>query len=109
MKLEDFKVHLAAGTAQPGDIIMHLVNDGPSTHELNVDRTDLLADELPLRSDGLSVDENSPLLTRIGSVEVIPAGDTADLRLDLPSGHYVVYCNLEGHYLGRMYADLDVP
>jgi uncharacterized cupredoxin-like copper-binding protein len=109
VRLEDFKVHLATGEAQPGAVIMHLINDGPSTHELNVDRTDLPADQLPLRADGLSVAEDSPLLTRMGSIEVLQAGDTAELDLELPPGHYVVYCNLEGHYLGRMYADLVVP
>ena len=106
--LEDFKVHLATATAQSGDLTFHVKNDGPSTHEINIDRTDLAADQLPLREDGLSVAEDSPDLTRIGSIEIIEAGDVANLKLNLPPGHYVLYCNLEGHYLGQMHASLDV-
>ena len=30
------------------------------------------------------------------------------LVLHLAPGHYVLYCNLEGHYLGGMYAALTV-
>jgi uncharacterized cupredoxin-like copper-binding protein len=106
--LEDFKVHMAVTTAQAGDITFHMRNDGPSTHEINIDRTDLAADQLPLRADGLSVAEDSPSLKRIGSIEIIEAGDAANLKLNLPPGHYVLYCNLEGHYLGSMHATIDV-
>ena len=106
--MEDFKLHLTTTTAATGPITLHLDNLGPSTHEFNVDRTDLPAEKLPLRADGLSVAENSPLLTRISSIEIVEAGDSANLRVNLPPGHYVLYCNLEGHYLGKMYATLDV-
>ena len=108
VRLEDFKLHLAVAAAQSGAVTLHLVNDGPSTHEFNVDRTDLAPDQLPLRADGLSVDEASPLLKRMGSVEILEAGDKKNLTLNLPPGHYVLYCNLEGHYLGSMHATLDV-
>ena len=108
VKLDDFLVHLGATTAKSGEITLHLHNLGPSTHEINVDRTDLAEDQLPRRDDGLSVDEKSPLLTRIDSIEILEAGDKKNLELDLPPGHYVLYCNLEGHYLGRMHATLDV-
>jgi uncharacterized cupredoxin-like copper-binding protein len=106
--LEDFKLHLVVTQAKAGEVTLHLVNSGPSTHEFNVDRTDLASDQLPLRADGLSVDEGSALLKRMGSVEILEAGDTKNLALDLKPGHYVLYCNLEGHYLGSMHATLDV-
>lgn len=108
VKLDDFLVHLGAATAKSGEITLRLHNLGPSTHEINVDRTDLPEGDLPLRADGLSVDEKSPKMTRIDSVEILEAGDKKNLELDLPPGHYVLYCNLEGHYLGKMHATLDV-
>ena len=108
VQLEDFLVHIGATTAKTGEITLHLHNTGPSTHEINVDRTDLLEGDLPLRADGLSVDEKSPDLTRIDSIEILEAGDRKNLKLNLPPGHYVLYCNLEGHYLGNMHATLDV-
>ncbi len=106
--MEDFKLHVAVTQAKSGEVTLHLDNDGPSTHEVNVDRTDLKPDQLPLRADGLAVDEASSLLKRMGSVEILEAGDKKNLTLDLPPGHYVLYCNLEGHYLGSMHAELDV-
>jgi uncharacterized cupredoxin-like copper-binding protein len=106
--MQDFTLHPSATTASPGKITLHLLNRGPSTHEINVDRTDLAEDKLPLRLDGLSVEEDSPELSRIDSIEIVEAGDRATLHLDLPPGHYVLYCNLEGHYLGHMYSTLDV-
>jgi uncharacterized cupredoxin-like copper-binding protein len=106
--MEDFLLHVSTTTAPAGAITLHLENDGPSTHELIVDRTDLAADQLPLRADGLSVAEDSPSLTRIKAVEILEAGDTANMELDLSPGHYVLYCNLEGHYLGQMHATFDV-
>jgi uncharacterized cupredoxin-like copper-binding protein len=108
VKLEDFLLHVSATTAAPGELTMRLDNEGPSTHEINVDRTDLPEDALPLRGDGLSVEEDSPLLTRIDSVEILEAGDRQNFTVKLPPGHYVLYCNLEGHYLGKMYATLVV-
>ena len=108
VKLEDFLLHVSTATSSSGPITLHLENDGPSTHEFNVDRTDLDADQLPLRTDGLSVAEDSPLLTRIKAVEILEAGDSTNMELDLSPGHYVLYCNLEGHYLGKMYATFDV-
>ena len=108
VKLEDFRLHLTTDAAASGIVKMLLNNDGPSTHEFNVDRTDLPADDLPLRTDGLSVEEKDPRLTRIGSVEVLEAGDRVHFKIKLVPGHYVLYCNLEGHYLGKMYATLDV-
>jgi uncharacterized cupredoxin-like copper-binding protein len=109
VRMEDFKLNLTVTTAQTGEVIFHLHNDGPSTHEFNVDRTDLAPEQLPLRADGLSVDEKSTLLTREGSIEIVEAGDSANLTLkNLKPGHYVLYCNLEGHYLGSMHAAFDV-
>jgi uncharacterized cupredoxin-like copper-binding protein len=44
----------------------------------------------------------------LGSIEVLKLGESDDLTLRLPPGHYVLWCNLEGHYLGGMHASLDV-
>ena len=35
-------------------------------------------------------------------------GTTATLTVTLPKGHYVVMCNIEGHYKNGMYADLEI-
>ena len=57
---------------------------------------------------GLLVDEASAELHRLGSVESLPIGARHILVIDLPPGHYVVYCNLEGHYQSGMRVNVDV-
>jgi uncharacterized cupredoxin-like copper-binding protein len=104
----DFKLTTTTLLVPPGLVTFRVHNVGPSTHEFNVDRTDLSADALPLRADGLSVNEDAKRLHRVGSMDDIRTGTTRDLTMRLGPGHYVMYCNLEGHYLGGMYAIVDV-
>ena len=106
--VKDFSIKAARPTVRAGEVVLHLHNLGPSTHEFNVDRTDLAADALPLQSDGLTVNEDAPGLHRIDSVEQLDLGASADLTVKLKPGHYVLWCNLEGHYLGGMRYPLDV-
>ena len=105
---QDFKLTTKTVLVHTGLVTFRVHNSGPSTHEFNVDRTDIAADALPLRADGLSVNEDSKRLTRVGSMDDVRLGATRDLTLRLTPGHYVLYCNLEGHYLGGMYAILQV-
>ena len=87
---------------QAGTVTFVLHAHGPTTHEFNVVRTDLGAANLPLRADGITVDEDAWALHLAGSEEDLSLGDTTDLTLRLSPGHYVLYCNMEGHYLAGM-------
>jgi uncharacterized cupredoxin-like copper-binding protein len=106
--MHDFKIKLSRRSVPAGPVDIQVHNRGPSTHEINVDRTNLDADSLPIKADGLTVNEESKSLLRIDSIEQLNLGETGDLHLDLRPGHYVLYCNLEGHYLGGMHASFDV-
>jgi len=104
----DFKLSAGTDTVPAGLVTFRVHNTGPSTHELNLVRTDAMPDDLPLRPNGLTVDENSHALHLIDSVDDVRMGATKDLTVDLEPGHYVLYCNLEGHYLGGMYVEIEV-
>ena len=106
--LRDFRYRANVHVVPSGSVTFHVINQGPSTHEFNVDRTDLPDGSLPLRGDGLTVNEDSPQLHRIDSLNEIEYHSSADLTLDLKPGRYVLYCNLEGHYLGGMHVSLTV-
>ena len=106
--LEDFKLTTSSVKLKAGRIAFDVVNNGPSTHTFKVDRTDLAADSLPIDDSGLLVLEDAPELHRVGSVASLSIGAKHTLTLDLPPGHYVVYCNLEGHYLSNMRVGIDV-
>ena len=108
VSMRDFKLKVSRSAVPAGVVVIRVHNRGPSTHEINVDRTDLPSGALPLKADGLTVDEDSPALHRVDSIEQLNLGDSGDLKLRLKPGHYVLYCNLEGHYLGGMHVDFDV-
>jgi len=106
--IRDFKIRAQTQPVVAGTVTLRVENRGPSTHEFNIDRTALAADALPLGPDGLTVDEDSQLLHRIDAGDDIRLGETRDITVRLKPGHYVVWCNLEGHYLGGMHFSLNV-
>jgi uncharacterized cupredoxin-like copper-binding protein len=106
--LEDFKVRQDAAVVPAGTVRFRILNQGPTTHELIVVRTDRAPDKLPLQRDGLTVNEEAPGIDLLDEAEGLDIDDHKTLVLDLAAGHYVMYCNLEGHYLGGMHAALTV-
>jgi uncharacterized cupredoxin-like copper-binding protein len=108
VRLEDFKVREDMAVVPAGTVSFRIINQGPTTHELNVIRTDRAPDKLPLQRDGLTVDQDAPGIDHLDEVEGLDIDDRRTLVLRLTPGHYVLYCNLEGHYLGGMHAALTV-
>ena len=106
--LKDFEVRQEATVVPAGTVSFLIRNQGPTTHEVIVVRTDLAPDKLPLQDDGLTVDEEGDGIKFLEEVEGLDIDDRQTLVLRLTPGHYVLYCNLEGHYLGGMHAALTV-
>jgi uncharacterized cupredoxin-like copper-binding protein len=106
--LEDFKVRQDAAVVPAGTVSFRILNQGPTSHELIVVRTEHASDELPLQPDGLTVNEEAPGVDFLDEVEGLDIDDRQTLVLDLEAGDYVLYCNLEGHYLGGMHATFTV-
>jgi uncharacterized cupredoxin-like copper-binding protein len=86
-----------------GVVTLRVHNDGPDHHELLVARS---AHTLPLRSDGLTVNEEAIQHDEPGALEPAEAGAVRQLRVTLTPGRYVLFCNMAGHYLGGMHATL---
>jgi uncharacterized cupredoxin-like copper-binding protein len=108
VRLEDFKVRPDAAVVPAGTVSFRILNQGPTTHQLNVIRTDRAPDKLPLQRDGLTVNEDAPGMDFLDEAQGLDIDDRKTLVLRLTPGHYVLYCNLEGHYLGGMHASLTV-
>lgn len=106
--VRDFSITMSRRSVPAGTVRLHVTNQGPSTHEINVDLTRYAPDKLPLQRDGLTVAEDAKGLRRIDSIEQVNLDGTGDLTLELKPGRYVVWCNLEGHYLGGMHQVFDV-
>jgi uncharacterized cupredoxin-like copper-binding protein len=106
--LEDFQVERDAAVVPAGTVSLRIRNQGPTSHELIVVRTDLAPEKLPLQRDGLTVNEDARGVKLLEEAEGLDIDDRRTMVLDLTPGNYVMYCNLEGHYLGGMYAALTV-
>ena len=106
--LKDFEVQRDVAVVPAGTVSFRILNQGPTTHEVIVVRTDLDPDKLPLQSDGLTVDEEGPGVEFLDEAEGLDIDDRQTMVLDMAAGNYVLYCNLEGHYLGEMHAPFTV-
>jgi uncharacterized cupredoxin-like copper-binding protein len=87
-------VVVSSPTAPAGHVTFEIRNSGELPHELVVIRTDKDAEGLPI--EGVMVVENQ--LDVVARTEHIPAAGQATLAVDLGRGHYVLICNLSGHY-----------
>ena len=102
----DFRITVAPARIQAGTVRLLLRNQGPDTHELIVVRSPRRS--LSLRTDGLTVDEEALARATVGTAEGKGPGAVRELLLNLKPGRYELFCNMAGHYLGGMRAELVV-
>lgn len=103
--LTEFAVALDHATAAAGPITFRVTNTGSIEHEFVVLKTDLAPSALP---SGAKVPEDAAGITVVDEVEGMAPGAKADLVVTLQPGHYVLFCNLEGHNTGGMHAAFEV-
>jgi uncharacterized cupredoxin-like copper-binding protein len=84
--------------------LLHVTNEGPDWHELIIAHSGA---QLPLRSDGLTVNEEALQPVIVGALEPAEAG-VHDLRVHLAPGHYQFFCNMAGHFMAGMYGTIVV-
>jgi len=101
----DFNIS-APKHVRAGDVTFTVTNNGPDTHELIVVRSN--GAPLPLRTDGLTVDEARVASRKVASLEGGGPRTTRTLHVHLAPGRYVLLCNMAGHYLGGMHRTLVV-
>jgi uncharacterized cupredoxin-like copper-binding protein len=102
----DFKIRAQRYDLPAGKVDLSVKNDGPEAHELIVVReTD---SGMPMRKDGLTVDEDAIEKQTLGALEPGQPGGERHLQLHLARGRYLLLCNMSGHYLGGMHAELVV-
>jgi uncharacterized cupredoxin-like copper-binding protein len=90
-------------SVKAGTITFNVKNDaGQVLHQFVVVKTDVPADQLLLGTDG-KVDESQ--LTVLGLVDKLDVGQSGKLTADLAAGHYVLFCNVVGHYRLGMHTD----
>jgi uncharacterized cupredoxin-like copper-binding protein len=99
--------HIEAPTHLPaGRLVIRVHNEGPDQHELIV--VPGAGSALPIRVDGVTVDEEAVEASEPGSLPPGEPGSTRLLAVDLKPGRYVFFCNMEGHFMGGMHAEVTV-
>jgi hypothetical protein len=101
----DFRIVVKPKLVSSGDVRFVITNKGPDTHEVLIARAHRA--RLPLRRDGITADEEGLGENMIKELDV-PPNTVHDLRLHLSPGRYELFCNMFGHYLGGMHAQLVV-
>jgi hypothetical protein len=101
----DFRISVTPNHLTAGDVVLAVRNAGPDTHEMIVVRS---RSRLPLRLDGLTVDERALRAITVGSLEGADPGGDRRLLLHLAPGHYELFCNMAGHFMAGMHAELVV-
>lgn len=102
--LSEFEITTSATSVPAGTVRFEITNSGTVEHEFLVVRTDVAAADLPVTDSDVPEED----LEVVNEVEHIAPGTEAALELDLAAGHYVLICNLPGHYDGGMSADFAV-
>jgi uncharacterized cupredoxin-like copper-binding protein len=98
--LREWAVQPATAQIDSGSVEFNAVNDGDVPHELVVLKTDTPAADLPQKGD--EAEEDGEVAGEAGD---IAPGESKPLNVDLEPGHYVLLCNLPGHYADGMHAD----
>jgi uncharacterized cupredoxin-like copper-binding protein len=101
----DFHIEEPA-TLTSGTYTFDVANQGVTDHELIIASTP--NGSLPLRPDGLTIDEESLEAREPGSLEPAGPGARRTLTVHLIPGRYVFFCNMEGHFMAGMHAELVV-
>ena len=99
----------APSTVKAGTVRFAIVGQGPTMHELNIAETNASRKDLPVADDGTVDDkEDSPGFHHVAEAEGIDIGDTRAMTVSLAPGHYVLYCNMPGHYGEGMATEMTV-
>jgi caa(3)-type oxidase subunit IV len=102
-----FQIQFSQYTAQAGPVTFHIVNGADDMlHEFILIQSDQPADQLPTDDTTGRVKEDA--VTIITSAEDIPPSQSRNVTVNLAAGHYVIVCNLPGHYEQGMRVDFNV-
>ena len=104
LKDSPYSIVITPGTFQAGTILFGIRNAGAMPHQFDLIKTELAADKIPIDSATAKAKEDG----LVKQVLNIQPGKVATVSADLQPGHYVIICNVAGHYQLGMHVDFTV-
>ena len=101
VRLTDFKIAPSASTVGAGKVTFSAVNAGKAEHEMVVIRTDKGPSQLAKGNEASEAGS-------VGEISETKPGASKQVTLNLKPGHYVLLCNVPGHYKAGMYKNFIV-
>jgi uncharacterized cupredoxin-like copper-binding protein len=99
----EYRLVAKPGTAKAGEVALVVRNKGKITHEFILLRTNTKAAKLKPRAEEPDKVVEPGFLLELEDVE---PKDRVTVVTNMKKGHYVLLCNIEGHYADGMRADL---
>ena len=105
-------IYVSATNIQAGEVVFDVTNAATSAveHEMLVvlltPKQLTNPKSLPMRKDSSRFDEDA--VKDYGEVSELKPGESGSLTLTLRPGHYMLVCNVEGHYQAGMFTIINV-
>jgi uncharacterized cupredoxin-like copper-binding protein len=108
--LAEWKISPSVTTVAAGSVTFDVRDNGTTAHEFVVLRTNTPSADFPISSfEGETPRFNEDTAgENVGETGDMEIGATKTLQIDLKPGHYVLACNLPGHYGSGMHVDFVV-
>lgn len=103
----EMAIELSPSTVPAGEVEFIADNQGQLPHEMEIIKTDLPLDQMPIKDNRL---ERKKVGEKIDEIEAedLPSGAIATLMTHLEPGRYLIECNIPGHFQAGMKAELVV-
>jgi uncharacterized cupredoxin-like copper-binding protein len=101
---KEYTITLNTPTVKAGIVKFGIRNLGTMVHDFDLIKTDLAPDKLPIDTASAKAKTDGLVKQMIN----IAQGRATTLSADLAAGHYVIICNVAGHYQLGMRAELTV-
>ncbi len=102
--LKEYSITLSVASVKAGIVKFGIRNNGAMVHDFDLIKTDLASDKLPI-DGGAAKAKGDGLVKQMIN---IAAQRSTTLSADLAPGHYVIICNVAGHYQLGMRTELKV-
>ncbi|HEY3218118.1 MAG TPA: hypothetical protein VGK15_03415 [Candidatus Limnocylindria bacterium] len=102
--MKEYTVTLNTPTVKAGIVKFGIRNLGTMVHDFDLIKTDLAPDKLPMDVASAKAQTDGLVKQMIN----IAQGRVTTVEASLVAGHYVIFCNVAGHYQLGMRAELTV-